>query len=245
MSEFRFEAPRETAVLVCRHVWEDGLPVVHVCREEGDWQFLCERDHGEGSGEEPVMVCLGDLVDRDPTLNGVADLCGHESARRISPGEPWAVHDDMEDHVRANVEEHGWHVMLVPGGEEPDEPAFAYTIGLWHSFQHPELICFGLPDEVAAGALNNCGDEVEAGRELGEGSRSDEAFDGLECAFREFPRAAYRDHLGYAVWFYDGAEFPVLQCIWPDREGRFPWEEGCDEEVVLRQPFVRRLSETE
>jgi len=33
-----------------------------------------------------------------------------------------------------------------------------------------------------------------------------------------------RESLGYPRWFYPGSALPVLQCVWPDKAGRFPWE---------------------
>jgi len=39
----------------------------------------------------------------------------------------------------ATVEQHGWCALLVPGTVD-----FAYTVGLWHSFQIPEIVMFGL-----------------------------------------------------------------------------------------------------
>jgi hypothetical protein len=54
-------------------------------------------------------------------------------------------------------------VNLIPAGDRHDEPAFAYTTGLYKTFGHPELICFGLRHEVMHGMLNICGDRVKAG----------------------------------------------------------------------------------
>jgi hypothetical protein len=41
-------------------------------------------------------------------------------------------------------------------------------------------------------------------------------------AFRKITEEYYRKYLGYAVWFYESLDFPVLQCVWPDKMSRFP-----------------------
>jgi len=45
--------------------------------------------------------------------------------------------------VPADIETYGWHVIEVP--EDDEGPGFAFTIGLFRRFEHPELIVFGLP----------------------------------------------------------------------------------------------------
>ena len=143
--------------------------------------------------------------------------------------------DKSEQKVISDVQEHGWHVVLVT----PDEagPGFAFTIGLFHNFGHPEVILFGLPDKVAHSVLNLIGTSVKNGDRFQVGKRSSDLFERHEAVFVKFPVAAYHDYLGYARWFYSGDEFPALQCVWPDAEGKFPWEPGANEDLKIRQPI--------
>jgi hypothetical protein len=48
------------------------------------------------------------------------------------------------------------------------------------------------------------------------------------CRFRALSRKLRLDHLGTAIWFYQGTAFPALQAFVPDVNGRYPWEEGVD-----------------
>ncbi len=146
-----------------------------------------------------------------------------------------AATNQSEQKVVSDVQEYGWHVVLVA----PDEagPGFAFTIGLFHSFGHPEVILFGLPDKVAHAVLNLIGASVKSGHRFQAGQRSSDLFEQHESAFVTFPVAAYHDYLGYARWFYSGDEFPALQCVWPDGEGRFPWEPDSKEGCKERQPL--------
>jgi len=46
--------------------------------------------------------------------------------------------------------------------------------------------------------------------------------------------------MGWAIWYYGGTDFPVLQAVYPDLENRFPEDEGFDKafEQPLMQPDV-------
>ena len=45
------------------------------------------------------------------------------------------------DPVAAHVARRGWSVVSVPA--EGPRPAYAFTVGLWHSFDHAEASVFG------------------------------------------------------------------------------------------------------
>jgi len=48
----------------------------------------------------------------------------------------------------------------------------------------------------------------------------------------------YAPFIGYATWFYDGAHFPALQLIWPDKGRRFPWQSGFNPDWIWAQPLL-------
>ena len=54
----------------------------------------------------------------------------------------------------------------------------------------------------------------------------------------ELEKQYYRVYLGFARWFYEGDEFPVLQCIWPDKAHRYPWHSEVSEQFRQRQPVL-------
>jgi hypothetical protein len=59
------------ASFVCSHISDDSEPILLVAHEEGDWQFLCGREH---KGETPRVVGIGHLLERDPSLQRLRDL---------------------------------------------------------------------------------------------------------------------------------------------------------------------------
>lgn len=145
--------------------------------------------------------------------------------------------DDDEQRVIDDIREYGWHVVGIEADEEG--PAFAYSIGLQHTLQHPEIIVFGLNDaETMMYIINTVGDEIRKGSTFEDWHESDEILNGYSCMFRRVPAEAYPDYLGYAKWFYRPESFDVLQCFWPDKQHRYPWHPDCQESVKQRQPIL-------
>jgi hypothetical protein len=151
----------------------------------------------------------------------------------VGPPEPADEHDRK---LLADVERHGWHVVGVE--EDEEGPAFAYSIGLYHSFGHPEVILLGLPVRVMHRIINVIGEEVRRGERFEHLDESGEVLEGYNVAFRTVERRHYREYFGYARWFYRGDGFPALQCVWPDSEHRYPWHPEFNATLAPRQPLL-------
>ena len=141
--------------------------------------------------------------------------------------------------VQDTIDESGCQIMEIMGDNYM--PPFAYTIGLFQQFDHPEIICFGLSHEVMQTLLNNAKDRIEEGEVLEAGKSYDGFLDkGIEVYFLEVDKAFYKDYLGYGNWFYDDREFPVLQMVWPDKKGHLPWNKKFDKSIEFTQPLLDR-----
>jgi Domain of unknown function (DUF4262) len=68
-----------------------------------------------------------------------------------------------------------------------------------------------------------------------EGQRYDNLLMGYQCEFRMVNPTRYDGLLNYAIWYYKSSPFPVLQLVWPDQAGLFPWDEGFDERFRKQQ----------
>ena len=237
-STFAFKQSPNTAVFLCAHVAR-GAPVLYVSHDaDGDWQFLCGGDHGEATNESPVLSCLRDIVTRDPSLNELASVCSNHFAERVTATSAWKVTDESETFIQRAVEEHGWAVQLISAGDE-NEPAFAYTIGLFKNWNHPELIVLGLRLELMHSMVNEIGARVKAGARFTAGDSLQDVSGGYDVRLRAVQdERSYRAHVGYARWFYSGAPFPLLQVVWPDRGGHFPGEPGAVDSLRDQQPLL-------
>ena len=138
------------------------------------------------------------------------------------------------DPLAGNVARHGWSVVSVPA--EGLRPAYAFTVGLWHSFCHAEASVFGRDEDEMVELAGRRRPSGEGRPGAPAGSAGDDVLGTVEV----FPRpalASWHRHLfGTALAFYRGQPVPMLQLVWPDVDGILPWEGGCDEECLSAQP---------
>jgi hypothetical protein len=140
--------------------------------------------------------------------------------------------------VLSDIKRVGWHTVGVSPNQDEDGPHWAFSIGLHRTFNHPEVIILGLPVSTCMEIVNAMGKQIEAGvRYEADKEYADILQDPFRCRFRSFGRAAYCDFVGYALWFYENDEFPLLQCFWPDKQHRLPWDDGCNEYVKGSQLY--------
>jgi hypothetical protein len=234
-----FNLPANTAVFVCQHVAERKLPVLRVTHDaDGDWQFLCGGDHGDGSGDVPKLWALSEILKLEPELSLLGDMCVGHTATKTSPAAGWLIHDDGEDAILADIEKFGWHDVVVSPGEKPEQVGFAYSVGIFKSWNLPEIVTFGLPPKVAHSTLWRTLELMQKSGPLADGSRTLEVFENVPAVVRTVARKHYTEHFGYALWYYKSVHFPVMQIYYPDRIGRFPWDHDCEPRVRSAQPLL-------
>lgn len=147
----------------------------------------------------------------------------------------------IQQRIHDDVSRFGWHVVKVLGDE--DFPAFAYTVGLTVTYEHPEVIVFGIGDDLDLmhHLLAVIQRRVEKGEAFHHGARKTGILPGVSCHFARFPTSAYEEHLGQAVRHLGGERsFSVVQCIWPDKKRRLPWDPKVDLGLLARQPVFLR-----
>lgn len=84
---FKFKEATNLGVFTSRQWLEDDQPILYVVHNhDGDWQFLTGN---EGEAEDIRLVCLADMVQKDPTLNTVFNLDYGETAERTTIGGIW------------------------------------------------------------------------------------------------------------------------------------------------------------
>ncbi|EJE53171.1 hypothetical protein PMI14_02070 [Acidovorax sp. CF316] len=135
--------------------------------------------------------------------------------------------------VRKDIAAFGCSVIAV--GDE--DPPFAYTVGLWSRFKHPELILFGLPTELTADILNAIAAKIEAGAEFKVFSQLHDVGGKFGLHVKPLHGVHLDRYFGFGLRFH-GQEFPIAQVVWPDRAGRFPEEPGHDRSYAALQPVL-------
>lgn len=145
---------------------------------------------------------------------------------------------ETEERIISDVKEHGFHIGYISG--DSYLPGFAYTIGLYHTYEHPEIICFALKPEAMGVILNHAADLIKKGQRLRTNQLYQGFLEGYQVQFLAVQKEHYPDYLGYAGWFYQDWNFPVLQLLWPDKQHRFPWEADFNPNWKFKQPLLDR-----
>jgi len=105
--------------------------------------------------------------------------------------------DEKDVKVLETLEKWGWFVTKVGAGQ--GEPAFAYSMGLYENFHHPEIVVFSLDLEVMHRLINNAGSRIRDGQKYGEGQKYDDLLQGYPCAFRRVNPTRYDGLLNFAI----------------------------------------------
>lgn len=149
------------------------------------------------------------------------------------------VETSQDSLILEQIKKAGWYNLHI--GQEDNQAAFSFSIGHFQQHNHPELIVVGLSAEVANQLLNIAAVKIVGAKETLEPYRKyDDFAEGFPLAFIPVELAFYRSYLGYANWYYGDLSkpYPVLQMVWPDREGYFPWEAEFDTSFKQAQPLL-------
>lgn len=146
--------------------------------------------------------------------------------------------DDHDRKLLSDIERFGWHVVHI--NEDAEGPGFSFSVGFYYTFQQPEILIMGLKQDVAHDLLKIAYVQISGGKAFRPFERNSDFTQDYECALAPIEIEHYREYLGYATWFYRSLPnpFPALQFIWPDKQGRFPWEQGYDDRFFkLQKPL--------
>jgi hypothetical protein len=145
-TDWPFTDPENLAVFTLKRIVRGESPILRVAHDEDDggWQFL---DGGEVAVEDASLVSLRKMTRLDSSILELAALPVGWIAERAGPGEPWqrtpaVTEEDRDKKLVSDIEQVGWHVVMIP--EDDEGPSFAYSIGLFQTFGHPEIIICGL-----------------------------------------------------------------------------------------------------
>lgn len=136
-----------------------------------------------------------------------------------------------------DIKKYGWHIVKV-FDTKGKSPNFAYSVGVFHSFNHPEIVIFGLDLDLMQYFINIIVQEIKSGTTI----VADKPYSGFlsdyNCIFRFVNKQHYYGYFGYAQSFYGNDGFPVLQCFWPDKKHFFPWDDSFSRHLLYLQPFL-------
>jgi hypothetical protein len=146
---------------------------------------------------------------------------------------------EAEKRIIEDVQKYGFHKALIE--DDGYLPGFVYSIGFFKTYQHPEIIIFGLKTDVMNNLIHHVGEEIKKGKRFLTGIDYEGFLSNYPIRFIEVDKEHYSDYLGYCGWFYNQTfDFPTYQLVWTDKEGKYPWEEGFFEDWKFKQPILDR-----
>ncbi|HEY5747784.1 MAG TPA: DUF4262 domain-containing protein [Chryseolinea sp.] len=145
--------------------------------------------------------------------------------------------------VLDDIDAFGWHVVKVRPDEEG--PGFVYSIGLYKTFGHPEIIIIGLELDLAHALINDIGEDIRQDKLYRSGEFYNNLLDGFDCLMLAVPKESYEAYVGYARWYYKGNDFLLMQCIYPTVQGVFPWAKEWPEDMIAVQPVLGDIHDIE
>lgn len=149
--------------------------------------------------------------------------------------------EEKERLVREDVQQYGYSVIYV-FDEEEATPPFAYSVGFHRTFGHPEIIIVGTTEALANPVLNTMACQIdEEGCRYEAGRYYDDILVGVDCYMHPVREDRYPDYVGWNLWFYEGSGFPLLQCVYPCRDGHFPWDPKAPRALLDHQPIIGGL----
>lgn len=133
---------------------------------------------------------------------------------------------DYIDKCNAIIAEHGMMVQGVTG-----EAVLCYSVGLSREAPGVEIFIVGVPFDYARQMLNAIRRQYLQGTvKLLPDEILGEIADGFVVQLKPIDASqAYPFHVAEAVL---GTKPTFLRVAYPDQDGVFPWEDGCDEVVV-------------
>ena len=144
---------------------------------------------------------------------------------------------DKEDKKLLNdIKQYGWHVVKVM--EDEKGPGFAYSVGLYKTYGHPEIIIAGLELDLAHEIINKIGNDIGNGKLYFPGQYYADLISGFKCLMINVSKENFKEYVGYGIWYYKRNDFPLLQCVYPTTKGIYPWESDWPEEIKIIQPIL-------
>jgi hypothetical protein len=143
-----------------------------------------------------------------------------------------------KDWFDSNIDKFGLSVITVESTSYC--PSFAYSIGLWKTYNHPEIICFGLTKKILHNIINDIAELIKHGDKINTKQTYYNIFKDSRAEFLEVDKRNINDYFGYAIEYHNTNDFPALQLIWTDRKDRFPWESEFEQEFIYKQPLLDR-----
>jgi Domain of unknown function (DUF4262) len=144
--------------------------------------------------------------------------------------------DEPDRKILEDIEKFGCSVMHIAA--EDDLPPFAFSVGITRSANAPEVIVIGLKEPMAHFVVNEYNRRVRGGEAVTPGQKYTGFVEGFEVLGIDVHASNYDEYLGYNLWLYQGPNFKVVQLVYPNTSGVWPWEKPVGDWFRSWQPLL-------
>ena len=111
--------------------------------------------------------------------------------------------------------------------QEGRTPPFAYTIGLTETYGCPELLIFGVGQQVANAVFHGMVEKMKTGARFADGDVVTQVLN-VPCAIKAVSGEAAHPFVLNVTSRYNGGAHSLAfqQVVYPDQAGLYPWEIG-------------------
>ncbi len=116
-------------------------------------------------------------------------------------------------------------------------PSFAYSAGMEESWSHPELIVVGLDYDLSTLLITETANLIKGGASFTD-KTGHYRIGNINVIFLEVTTNSAKQHMPETTCYYGENKFRVLQMLWSDEQGLFPFDPQCSDEVKRTQPIL-------
>ncbi len=143
---------------------------------------------------------------------------------------------DPDHTTQQHIDRFGCSVIHVAA--EDELPPFSYSVGIEASSGAPEVVVIGLKQQLAHFIVNEYNRRIRTGDQIQPGNRYEGFLEGFDVAAATVDPSHYDEYFGQNLRYYSGRDFRVLQLIYPNKNGVWPWQREADQWFKSWQPIL-------
>ena len=143
--------------------------------------------------------------------------------------------------VAADIKEYGCHVISVFPSADGSTPSFTYSVGIHESTGAPEAMIIGVEAKLGGFVINEYNRQVKAGARFTKGTLYPGFLKGFSVYIEPAKAELLSEYtLGCARYYRNKGSYSVVQIVYPNTSGVWPWQEQADAWFKDNQPMLGR-----
>jgi hypothetical protein len=116
---------------------------------------------------------------------------------------------EFYEKLNYNVKTYGLQVQHVFGDESG--PNFSYSIGLFETYKHPEILIIGLSQSLCQIVINNMAEDIKNGKQYLPLKFYTDILDDFDCYIVQVDQSNNGEYVVQAEQYYGNSDFELVQ----------------------------------